>query len=62
MPTRKRVTIPIVSKGKLPALGYNTYNAYKCVNTEADMISEANSIYHSGLKLSGINMLTVDTA
>jgi hypothetical protein len=40
-------------KGKLPALGYNTYNAYKCNNNEADLLSAANSIVSLGLKTLG---------
>jgi alpha-galactosidase len=34
-------------------MGYNTYNAYGCANTEADLVSAANSIVSLGLKTLG---------
>lgn len=46
--------------GKLPALGYNTYNAYKCANNEADLLSAANSIVSLGLKSLGYTYVNID--
>jgi alpha-galactosidase len=46
--------------GKLPALGFNTYNAYKCANNEADLISAANSMISLGLKSLGYEYVNVD--
>jgi hypothetical protein len=37
-------------QGKLPAMGWNSYNAYGCANNQADLIAAANSIISLGLK------------
>lgn len=46
--------------GKLPALGYNNYNAYICAYNESDLLAEANSIVSLGLKAAGYEYVNVD--
>ncbi|KAF2095339.1 putative alpha-galactosidase B [Rhizodiscina lignyota] len=46
--------------GKLPGMGWNSWNAYNCNVTEDDILTAAKSIVDLGLKDLGYNTVTID--
>ncbi|KAF2442911.1 glycoside hydrolase family 27 protein [Karstenula rhodostoma CBS 690.94] len=46
--------------GKLPALGWNSWNAYHCDITEDQFLSAANEFVHLGLKDAGYQYVNID--
>uniref|UniRef100_A0A0W0F0D3 Alpha-galactosidase n=1 Tax=Moniliophthora roreri TaxID=221103 RepID=A0A0W0F0D3_MONRR len=51
---------PSRSIGKLPALGWNTWNAYRCDINETKVIAAANSFVSLGLKDAGYQYVNID--
>ncbi|KAK7035482.1 hypothetical protein VNI00_011775 [Paramarasmius palmivorus] len=51
---------PSRSVGKLPALGWNTWNAYRCDISEAKVLAAANSFVSLGLKDAGYQYVNID--
>jgi alpha-galactosidase len=50
IPTTTGITAP-KNVGKLPALGWNSWNAYSCNITEANFLSAAQKLIDLGLKV-----------
>ncbi|GLB37677.1 putative melibiase [Lyophyllum shimeji] len=51
---------PSKSTGKLPALGWNTWNAYGCNINEAKVLAAANQFVSLGLKDAGYQYVNID--
>jgi hypothetical protein len=46
--------------GKLPALGWNSWNAYGCNIDESKMMAAANQMVSLGLKAAGYQYVNID--
>jgi hypothetical protein len=46
--------------GKLPALGWNSWNAYGCNIDESKMLAAANQMVSLGLKAAGYQYVNID--
>lgn len=53
---------PSRQTGKLPALGWNTWNAYGCDINEAKVLAAANSFVSLGLKDAGYQYVNIDVS
>lgn len=51
---------PSTLTGKLPALGWNTWNAYRCDISEAKVLAAANQFVSLGLKDAGYQYVNID--
>jgi len=51
---------PSRKTGKTPALGWNSWNAYRCNISEARVLAAANQIVSLGLKDAGYNYVNID--
>jgi len=52
--------LPLHSVGKLPTLGWNSWNAYACNNDESKVLSAANDFISLGLKDAGYLYVNID--
>lgn len=55
MSTWVKISVLISEKGKLPALGWNSWNAFSCGVDEDKIMTAANEIISLGLKDVGYN-------
>jgi alpha-galactosidase len=49
-------------QGRLPALGWNSWNAYGCAITEADVMTTVNLMVQHGLKAAGYEYVNRESA
>jgi len=54
------LALPLDSVGKLPSLGWNSWNAYQCNVDEAKIVAAANSFISLGLKDAGYTYVNID--
>lgn len=54
------VAFPFTEIGKLPGMGWNSWNAFGCDVNESDILTAAKSIVDLGLKDVGYNTVTID--
>ncbi|KAF9050319.1 glycoside hydrolase [Panaeolus papilionaceus] len=55
-----QVNIPSTAVGKLPALGWNSWNAYRCDVSDAKVMLAANAFVNLGLKDVGYEYVNID--
>ncbi|KAJ3570012.1 hypothetical protein NP233_g4680 [Leucocoprinus birnbaumii] len=51
---------PSTQTGRLPALGWNTWNAYRCDINESKVVAAANQFVSLGLKAAGYQYVNID--